>query len=258
MSRPPIRSWSCADGCRPFTIEGLVAVADLIGQLRSLSPSDGPSSGLRRECQRDYAGRTFDQLPWAGMRSEILISPRFLEILKTIRRVAATASLYRGKTVITAMLVGRRYAGPGTRGRPECDVAAGGAVPEPAPRAGDRPGVPGRGVLRRPGRGAGQGRDGAPRHDGRRAGHRGVGYSRSAYYQAAAALAECGLDGLVRPSPDPAAVTSSPARSSAGPRSSWRPIPALGQPAWPILSPPRQAAAGRGSGRHPDPGRKPP
>jgi hypothetical protein len=30
-----------ADGRRPFTIEGLLAVADLIGQLRSLSPSDG-------------------------------------------------------------------------------------------------------------------------------------------------------------------------------------------------------------------------
>ena len=30
-----------ADGRCPFTIEGLLAVADVIGQLRSLSPSDG-------------------------------------------------------------------------------------------------------------------------------------------------------------------------------------------------------------------------
>ena len=51
------------------------------------------------------------------------------------------------------------------------------------------------------------------------------GYSRPSYYQAAAALAESGLDGLVPgASPDPAAATSSPGRSSPGPSSSWPPI----------------------------------
>ena len=45
------------------------------------------------------------------------------------------------------------------------------------------------------------------------------GYSRPSYYQAAAALAESG-QGLVRPGPGRVAATSSPARSSPGPRSS--------------------------------------
>ena len=52
----------------------------------------------------------------------------------------------------------------GARGGPEGDGAARVAVPEPAPRAGHRSGVPGRRVLRRPRRGAGQVRDGARRH----------------------------------------------------------------------------------------------
>ena len=46
------------------------------------------------------------------------------------------------------------------------------------------------------------------------------GYSRPAYYQAAAALAESGLDGLVPAKPGPAGATSSPARSSSGPSTS--------------------------------------
>ena len=51
-----------------------------------------------------------------------------------------------------------------------------------------------------------------------------VGYSRPSYYQAAAALAESGLDGLVPARPGPRGVTSSPGRSSSGPRSSRPPI----------------------------------
>ena len=39
------------------------------------------------------------------------------------------------------------------------------------------------------------------------------GYSRPSYYQAAAALAASGLDGLVPGKPGPAAATSSPSRS---------------------------------------------
>ena len=49
------------------------------------------------------------------------------------------------------------------------------------------------------------------------------GYSRPAYYAAAAALESAGLEGLVRPGPGRAPVTSSPRRSSPGPRSSWLP-----------------------------------
>ena len=43
------------------------------------------------------------------------------------------------------------------------------------------------------------------------------GYSWPSCYQAAVALAESGLDGLVPPSPGPAAATSSPGRSRPGP-----------------------------------------
>ena len=53
------------------------------------------------------------------------------------------------------------------------------------------------------------------------------GYSRPAYYAAAAALESSGLDGLVPAGPGRAAPASSPRRSSPGPRSSWPPIPAL-------------------------------
>ena len=49
------------------------------------------------------------------------------------------------------------------------------------------------------------------------------GYSRPAYYQAAAALEHSGLEGLVPARPGPAGRTSSPSRSSPGPRSSWLP-----------------------------------
>ena len=58
------------------------------------------------------------------------------------------------------------------------------------------------------------------------------GYSRPAYYQAAAVLAASGLDGLVRPSPAPAAAASSPARSSPGPSSSWPPTPRCARRSW--------------------------
>ena len=50
------------------------------------------------------------------------------------------------------------------------------------------------------------------------------GYSRPSYYQAAAALAASGLDGLVPARPGPAAATSSPGRSWPGPNSNWRAI----------------------------------
>ena len=51
------------------------------------------------------------------------------------------------------------------------------------------------------------------------------GYSRPAYYAAAAALESSGLEGLVPARPGPRGATSSPRRSSPGPRSSWPPAP---------------------------------
>ncbi|MGB8254889.1 MAG: helix-turn-helix domain-containing protein [Pseudonocardiaceae bacterium] len=69
------------------------------------------------------------------------------------------------------------------------------------------------------------------------------GYSRPSYYQAAAALAESGLDGLVATKPGPRRVTSSPRRSSPGPRISWRPIPTCGRPPSSSRSPPSSGCA---------------
>ena len=89
---------------------------------------------------------------------------------------------------------------------PKEAALAAGALPEPAPGAGDRPGVPGQRLLRRPGRGAGQVRDGAQGQGGGAPvteAAAAFGYSRPAYYAAAAALESSGLDGLVPARPGP-------------------------------------------------------
>ena len=96
----------------------------------------------------------------------------------------------------------RRQGGP----EPEGGRAGRVAVPEPAPGAGDRPGVPGQRVLRRPRRGAGQVRDGAQGQVGGAPvteAAAAFGYSRPSYYAAAAALEASGLDGLVPARPGP-------------------------------------------------------
>jgi hypothetical protein len=63
------------------------------------------------------------------------------------------------------------------------------------------------------------------------------GYSRPAYYAAAAALEQAGLEGLVpAPGPGRAPATSSPARSWPGPRNSWPPTPACAPGSWPARS----------------------
>jgi hypothetical protein len=49
------------------------------------------------------------------------------------------------------------------------------------------------------------------------------GYSRPAYYQALAALAQSGLAGLAATKPAPAGGASSPRRSWPGPKPSWTP-----------------------------------
>src|SRR6266568_5560463 len=89
-----------------------------------------------------------------------------------LRRVLVKLSSEVGKILLTAVSAGRRHGPARITGGPEGDRAARVAVPEPAPRAGHRRDIPDREVLRRPRRGAGQVRDGAPRHGGRRAGHR--------------------------------------------------------------------------------------
>ncbi|MEV6335198.1 helix-turn-helix domain-containing protein [Nocardia vinacea] len=49
----------------------------------------------------------------------------------------------------------------------------------------------------------------------------GFGYSRQSYYEAAAALDEAGLDGLVPGKPARAAATNSPTRSANSPTPHW-------------------------------------
>ena len=78
-----------------------------------------------------------------------------------------------GKIVLTLIRMRRRHGRAAGQARPQGGGAGRRAVPEPAPRAGHRPGVPGQRLLRRPGRGAGQVRDGAQGQGRRRPGHRG-------------------------------------------------------------------------------------
>src|SRR6266496_2864629 len=58
------------------------------------------------------------------------------------------------------------------------------------------------------------------------------GYSRPSYYEAAAALAESGLEGWCRPGPGRVPATSSPRRSSPGPSAGWPPTPPCGPRTW--------------------------
>src|SRR5690349_5322990 len=80
----------------------------------------------------------------------------FLGNLATRGRGCVFRLLMSGKIVNTTVRTRRRHGGAAwRRSRSEGGRAGGHAVPEPAPGAGDRPGVPGQRVLRRPGRGAG-------------------------------------------------------------------------------------------------------
>src|SRR5438105_4973762 len=83
----------------------------------------------------------------------------FLVVSHSLRRVVMTSSLTVGKIILTVVSAGRWHGAARTVRGPEGDGAARVAVPEPASRAGHRRGVPFRGVLRRPRRGAGQVRD---------------------------------------------------------------------------------------------------
>src|SRR6266571_638514 len=142
-------------------------------------------------------GSLTDTAPSERTRSRC--STIFLVLFAVLRRVVVRWLLNSGKIALTTVPAGRRHGPARIIGGPEGDRAARVAVPEPAPRAGHRRGVRGRGLLRRPRHGAGQVRDGAPVTAAAAA----FGYSRPSYYQAAAALAGSGLEGLEPARPGP-------------------------------------------------------
>ena len=145
-----------------------------------------------------FPGPALSGWAWRGFAGN------FLVFFNALWCVAVRWSRNVGKIFLTS--AGRRHGPARIIGGPEGDGAARVAVPEPAPRAGHRSGVPGRGVLRCPRRGAGQVRDGAPRQRGRRIGHRdsrGVRVLPAVVLPGATALAASGLDGLVPARPGP-------------------------------------------------------
>src|SRR5271169_522244 len=88
--------------------------------------------------------------------------------LMSVRTISMT-----GKIFLTVMMLRRRHGQAGYQTGPKGGRACRGPLPEPAPGAGDLPGVPGQRLLRRPGRGAGQVRDGAQGQGRGRPGDRG-------------------------------------------------------------------------------------
>ena len=136
---------------------------------------------------------------------------------------------YPAKSFLTVVRMRRRHGQAAGQAGPQGGGAGRGAVPEPAPGAGDRCGVPGQRLLRRPGRGAGQVRDGAQGAGGRRPGHRG---RRGVRVLPAGLLRRGRRAGVLRagragarPARAARRPASSPRRSSPGPRSSWPPTP---------------------------------
>ena len=131
----------------------------------------------------------------------------FLVFFNALRCVAVRWSCNVGKIFLTTVSAGRRHGPARIIGGPEGDRAARVAVPEPAPRAGHRSEA----FLAEEffdARDAVQVKyemvrrvsvDGAPVTAAAAA----FGYSRPSYYQAAAALAASGLDGLVPARPGP-------------------------------------------------------
>src|SRR5208337_5563360 len=102
-----------------------------------------------------------------------IITWKFLKKLATRWLISARTISISGKIFLTAMMIRRQHGQAGYQTGPQGGRACRGPLPEPAPGTGDRPGVPGQRLLRRPGRGAGQVRDGAQGQGRRRPGHRG-------------------------------------------------------------------------------------
>src|SRR5712691_3258707 len=97
--------------------------------------------------------------------------PGFLRDIVTRRRWYVLSLAICGKIILTWIRMRMRHGRAAGQAGPQGGGAGAGAVPEPAPGAGDRPGVPGQRLLRRPGRGAGQVRDGAQGQGRRRPGY---------------------------------------------------------------------------------------
>src|SRR6516162_8632597 len=123
--------------------------------------------GMAAGRKGDYAVHVKQITPLISARQTVLmaaVAVVSLEMLgKLAKRGRACVSwlLMSGKIVLTLIGAGRRYGQTARRNGSQGSRAGRRALPEPAPGAGDRPGVPGQRVLRRPGRGAGQVRDGA-------------------------------------------------------------------------------------------------
>src|SRR5260370_19535094 len=151
-------------------------------------------------------------------------------------RMSTHLASMTGKIIVTVTMTGRRHGRAAAQIRPQGGRASRHALPEPAPGAGDRSGVPGQRVLRRPRRGPGQIRDGAAGQGGRRPGHRG----RRGVRVLPARLLPGGLrPGTLRagrPGPGPARA----ARAA----QAHRPDPHLGRAAARRQPPPPPSAAG--------------
>src|SRR5258707_10503712 len=115
------------------------------------------------------------RLAWlaTSLLSSSTLSWVFVKKLATRWLMSVRTVSISGKIFLTSMMLRRRHGQAGYQTGPQGGRAGRGALPEPAPGAGDRPGVPGQRLLRRPGRGAGQVRDGAEGPGRRRPGHRG-------------------------------------------------------------------------------------
>src|SRR5580692_8325 len=144
-------------------------------------PTWSPGSGSGRtatDCKGDYAVNVREIMPlWLSGHALMTIVTR--AVFLVIRNNRATRCLLAmltllscGKIILTVPGMRRRH---GQEAGSQGGGAGGRAVPEPAPGAGDRPGVPGQRLLRRPRRGAGQVRDGAEGRGRRRSGDRGRG-----------------------------------------------------------------------------------
>src|SRR5258708_27894548 len=86
----------------------------------------------------------------------------FLRNLATRWLMSARTVSMSGKIFLTALMIRRQHGQAGYRTGPEGGGAGRGALPEPPPRAGDRPGYRRQRLRRPPGRGAGHVRDSAP------------------------------------------------------------------------------------------------
>src|SRR5260370_15123753 len=144
--------------------------------------SGGPvprAPGRRPGCKEDYAVivRMITPLRFTGIIVSLIFSAAMTIFTcrktATCGRISMHPAAIPGKIIMTVTRTGRRHGRAAGQIRPQGGRAGRHALPEPAPGAGTRSGVPGQRVLRRPRRAPGQVRDGAAGQGGRRPGHRG-------------------------------------------------------------------------------------